>query len=137
MSLEHNGEVFVTDLVSPNAINQSGVFELLEQGADKIWRLVNDGAPGKFKVHGQIDVAPGNGPRHMAIRGMCHLFSNDSKTLMTLCRSRQYIVHGQREDFYVDRTANPGWPQWHDVPSPRECFNCATGCELQRLLRRR
>jgi len=51
MSLEFNGEVLVSDL-----------------GADKIWRLVNDGAPGKFRIQGQIDVAPGNGPRHMAIR---------------------------------------------------------------------
>lgn len=62
MSLEHNGEVFVTDL-----------------GADKIWRLVNDGAPGKFKVHGQIDVAAGNGPRHMAIRDNI-LFTVNEKT---------------------------------------------------------
>ncbi|KAJ3499132.1 hypothetical protein NLJ89_g10133 [Agrocybe chaxingu] len=51
MSLEFNGEVFVPDL-----------------GADKIWRLVNDGEPGKFRIQGQIDVAPGNGPRHIAIR---------------------------------------------------------------------
>ncbi|KAF9474647.1 hypothetical protein BDN70DRAFT_884575 [Pholiota conissans] len=51
MSLEHNGEVFVTDL-----------------GADKVWRLVNDGAPGKFRVQGQINIDPGSGPRHMAIQ---------------------------------------------------------------------
>ncbi|KAF8192927.1 hypothetical protein BJ912DRAFT_961405 [Pholiota molesta] len=51
MSLEHNGEVFVSDL-----------------GADKIWRLVNDGTPGAFSVQGQIDIDPGSGPRHMAIR---------------------------------------------------------------------
>ncbi|KAG6865815.1 hypothetical protein C0991_011620 [Blastosporella zonata] len=50
MSLEFNGEVFVPDL-----------------GADKIWRLVRDGAPGNFKVQGQIDVAAGSGPRHIAI----------------------------------------------------------------------
>ncbi len=52
MSLEHNGEVFVPDL-----------------GADKIWRIVNDGAPGKFKVQGQIDIDAGAGPRHIAIHG--------------------------------------------------------------------
>ena len=51
-SLEFNGEIFVPDL-----------------GADKIWRIVADGEPGNFKVQGQIDVAPGNGPRHIAIRG--------------------------------------------------------------------
>lgn len=62
MSLEHNGEVFVSDL-----------------GADKIWRLVNDGAPGKFKIQGQIDVAPGNGPRHIAIRDNI-LFTVHEKT---------------------------------------------------------
>ncbi|KAK0186474.1 Lactonase, 7-bladed beta-propeller-domain-containing protein [Armillaria mellea] len=50
MSLEHNGEVFVPDL-----------------GADKIWRIVNDGAPGKFRVQGQIDIDSGAGPRHIAI----------------------------------------------------------------------
>ncbi|PBK89519.1 hypothetical protein ARMGADRAFT_1047113 [Armillaria gallica] len=50
MSLEHNGEIFVPDL-----------------GADKIWRIVNDGAPGKFKVQGQIDIDAGAGPRHIAI----------------------------------------------------------------------
>jgi len=62
MSLEHNGEVFVTDL-----------------GADKIWRLANDGAPGKFNIHGQIDVALGNGPRHIAIRDNI-LFTLNEKT---------------------------------------------------------
>ncbi|KAG6918098.1 hypothetical protein DXG01_016550 [Tephrocybe rancida] len=50
MSLEFNGEVFVTDL-----------------GGDKIWRLVRDGAPGSFKVQGQINVDAGSGPRHIAI----------------------------------------------------------------------
>lgn len=62
MSLEHNGEVFVADL-----------------GADKIWRLANAGAPGKFEVHGQIDVALGNGPRHIAIRDNI-LFTLNEKT---------------------------------------------------------
>ncbi|KJA21813.1 hypothetical protein HYPSUDRAFT_682420 [Hypholoma sublateritium FD-334 SS-4] len=51
MSLEYNGEVFVADL-----------------GADKIWRLINDGAPGQFSVQGQIDIDAGSGPRHIAIR---------------------------------------------------------------------
>ncbi|ESK95856.1 hypothetical protein Moror_12354 [Moniliophthora roreri MCA 2997] len=50
MSLEHNGEIFVPDL-----------------GGDKIWRVVNDGAPGNFKVQGQIDIDAGAGPRHIAI----------------------------------------------------------------------
>jgi len=67
MSLEHNGEVFVTDF-----------------GADKIWRLVNDGAPGKFKVHGQIDVAPGNGPRHMAIRDNILFTVNEKTSTLTV-----------------------------------------------------
>ncbi|KAF8811102.1 hypothetical protein BYT27DRAFT_7184481 [Phlegmacium glaucopus] len=66
MSLEHNGEVFVSDL-----------------GADKIWRLVNDGAPGKFKVQGQIDVAPGNGPRHMAIRDGILFIVNELTSTLT------------------------------------------------------
>ncbi|KAG6878472.1 hypothetical protein C0993_006314 [Termitomyces sp. T159_Od127] len=52
MSLEHEGEVFVPDL-----------------GGDKIWRLVRDGAPGNFKIQGQINVDVGSGPRHIAIHG--------------------------------------------------------------------
>ncbi|KAI0777681.1 putative isomerase YbhE [Trametes elegans] len=51
MALEVGKEVFVPDL-----------------GADKIWRLVEDGAPGKFKVHGQIDQPKGSGPRHIVMR---------------------------------------------------------------------
>ncbi|KAJ7489296.1 Lactonase, 7-bladed beta-propeller-domain-containing protein [Mycena latifolia] len=51
MSLEFNDEVFVPDL-----------------GGDKIWRIVRNGAPGNFKVQGQIDVDKGTGPRHIAIR---------------------------------------------------------------------
>ncbi|TFK27954.1 hypothetical protein FA15DRAFT_634985 [Coprinopsis marcescibilis] len=49
-TLEHNGEVFIPDL-----------------GADKIWRVGKDEA-GQFRLQGQIDIAPGNGPRHIAIR---------------------------------------------------------------------
>jgi hypothetical protein len=62
MSLEFNGEIFVPDL-----------------GADKIWRIVNDGAPGRFRVQGQIDVVPGNGPRHIAIQDNI-LFTLHEKT---------------------------------------------------------
>ncbi|KAG6816389.1 hypothetical protein H0H87_006538 [Tephrocybe sp. NHM501043] len=51
MSLEFNGEVLMPDL-----------------GSDKIWRLVRDGASGNFKIQGQIDVAPGSGPRHIAVQ---------------------------------------------------------------------
>ncbi|KAM5533415.1 hypothetical protein V8D89_012965 [Ganoderma adspersum] len=52
MILEHGSEVFIPDL-----------------GADKVWRLVEDGAPGVFKVQGQIDQPTGSGPRHIATRG--------------------------------------------------------------------
>ncbi|KAF9269821.1 hypothetical protein L218DRAFT_940052 [Marasmius fiardii PR-910] len=58
MSLEHNGEIFIPDL--PHSVNF--------QGGDKIWRVVNDGAPGKFKVQGQINIDAGAGPRHIAIQ---------------------------------------------------------------------
>jgi len=50
MSLEVKDEVFVPDL-----------------GGDKIWRIVRNGAPGNFKVQGQIDVDKGTGPRHIAV----------------------------------------------------------------------
>ncbi|KAI0360679.1 putative isomerase YbhE [Trametes cingulata] len=52
MALEHGSEVFVPDL-----------------GADKIWRLVENGSPGNFRVQGQIDQPKGSGPRHIATRG--------------------------------------------------------------------
>ena len=49
------------------------------KGADKVWRLVEDGAPGVFKVQGQIDQPAGSGPRHIAVRGML------STVLTTYC----------------------------------------------------
>ncbi|KAI0746772.1 putative isomerase YbhE [Daedaleopsis nitida] len=52
MALQHGNEVFVPDL-----------------GADKVWRLVEDGGPGNFIVQGQIDQPSGSGPRHIAVRG--------------------------------------------------------------------
>ncbi|KAF8066669.1 Lactonase, 7-bladed beta-propeller-domain-containing protein [Lyophyllum atratum] len=66
MSLEFNGEVFVPDL-----------------GADKIWRLVNDGAPGKFRVQGQIDVDAGSGPRHIAIHDNILFTLNELSSTLT------------------------------------------------------
>ncbi|KAJ3493087.1 hypothetical protein NMY22_g20256 [Coprinellus aureogranulatus] len=66
MSLEFNGEIFVPDL-----------------GADKIWRIVNDGAPGNFKVQGQIDVPPGNGPRHIAIRDNILFVLHEKTSVLT------------------------------------------------------
>ncbi|KAJ7705509.1 hypothetical protein B0H17DRAFT_920608, partial [Mycena rosella] len=50
MSLEVGDEILVPDL-----------------GGDKIWRIARNGAPGNFKVQGQIDVDKGTGPRHIAI----------------------------------------------------------------------
>ncbi|KAF6760527.1 Lactonase, 7-bladed beta-propeller-domain-containing protein [Ephemerocybe angulata] len=67
MSLEFNGEVFVPDL-----------------GADKIWRLKNDGGePGNFKVQGQIDITPGNGPRHIAIRDNLLFILHEKTSVLT------------------------------------------------------
>ncbi|KAI0635166.1 putative isomerase YbhE [Trametes polyzona] len=51
MALEVGSEVFVPDL-----------------GADTIWRLARTGAPGAFKVQGQIDQPKGSGPRHIVVR---------------------------------------------------------------------
>lgn len=65
-SFEFNGEIFVPDL-----------------GADKIWRIVNDGAPGKFKVQGQIDIAPGNGPRHVAVRDNILFVLHEKTSVLT------------------------------------------------------
>ncbi|KIM76833.1 hypothetical protein PILCRDRAFT_826047 [Piloderma croceum F 1598] len=50
MALEHAAEVFVSDL-----------------GADKIWRLIEAGSPGTWKIQGFIAQPLGSGPRHMAI----------------------------------------------------------------------
>jgi len=66
MSLEFNGEVLVSDL-----------------GADKIWRLVNDGAPGHYKVQGQIDVEPGSGPRHISINENILFILNEKTSTLT------------------------------------------------------
>ncbi|KAI0330347.1 putative isomerase YbhE [Cubamyces sp. BRFM 1775] len=52
MVLEHGSEVYIPDL-----------------GADKIWRLAENGAPGNWTVHGQIDQPTGSGPRHIVTRG--------------------------------------------------------------------
>lgn len=65
-SFEFNGEIFVPDL-----------------GADKIWRIVNDGAPGKFKVQGQIDIEPGNGPRHVAVRDNILFVLHEKTSVLT------------------------------------------------------
>ncbi|KAJ7176750.1 Lactonase, 7-bladed beta-propeller-domain-containing protein [Mycena filopes] len=65
MSLEFNDEVFVPDL-----------------GGDKIWRIVRDGAPGNFKVQGQINIDKGAGPRHIAIHdNILFLVSETASTL--------------------------------------------------------
>jgi len=37
-------------------------------GADKVWRLVEDGAPGAWKIQGSIDQPKGSGPRHAVIQ---------------------------------------------------------------------
>ncbi|KAA1472645.1 putative isomerase YbhE [Dentipellis sp. KUC8613] len=50
MALQHGSEVLVPDL-----------------GADKIWRLVEDGDPGTWKIQGQILQPNGSGPRHIAL----------------------------------------------------------------------
>jgi 6-phosphogluconolactonase (cycloisomerase 2 family) len=52
MALQHESEVFVPDL-----------------GADKIWRLIEDGSPGNWKIQGFIQQPTGSGPRHIATRG--------------------------------------------------------------------
>ncbi|KAH9475848.1 hypothetical protein JR316_0011408 [Psilocybe cubensis] len=66
MSLEFNGEVFIADF-----------------GADKIWRLKNTGTPGNFIVQGQIDVAPGNGPRHLAVHDNILFVVNELTSTLT------------------------------------------------------
>ncbi|TFK70245.1 hypothetical protein BDN72DRAFT_551718 [Pluteus cervinus] len=50
MALEYNGEILVPDL-----------------GGDTIWRLVQNGSPGQFRIQGSIPQPYGSGPRHIAI----------------------------------------------------------------------
>ncbi|KAJ3554002.1 hypothetical protein NM688_g3325 [Phlebia brevispora] len=52
MALQHGDEVFVPDL-----------------GADRIWRLVENGSPGDWRIQGLIVQPTGSGPRHIATRG--------------------------------------------------------------------
>lgn len=43
-------------------------------GADKIYRLAEDGTPGNWKIAGSIDQEIGSGPRHLVIKGqVCSL----------------------------------------------------------------
>ncbi|KAG7095234.1 hypothetical protein E1B28_006008 [Marasmius oreades] len=66
MSLEHNGEILVPDL-----------------GGDRIWRVVRDDAPGKFKVQGQINIDAGAGPRHIAIQDDVLLTLHEKTSTLT------------------------------------------------------
>jgi len=50
MALEHGNEILVPDL-----------------GGDTIWRLVENGSPGNWKIQGSIPQPQGSGPRHIAI----------------------------------------------------------------------
>ncbi|CAL1710954.1 unnamed protein product [Somion occarium] len=52
MALQHGSEVLIPDL-----------------GADKVWRLVEDGSPGNWRIQGFITQPQGSGPRHIATRG--------------------------------------------------------------------
>ncbi|KAI0821489.1 putative isomerase YbhE [Irpex lacteus] len=52
MAFQHGSEVFIPDL-----------------GADKIWRMVENGSPGSWKIQGFIAQPTGSGPRHIVVRG--------------------------------------------------------------------
>ncbi|KAI0794979.1 putative isomerase YbhE [Abortiporus biennis] len=65
MALQHGSEVFIPDL-----------------GADRIWRLVQNGSPSEWKIQGQITQPQGSGPRHIAVRGnMLYVLHELSSTL--------------------------------------------------------
>ena len=66
------------------------------KGADKVWRLVEDGSPGVFKVQGQIDEPTGYGPRHIAIRGAPTFIQVASYNLMRILGNMLYTLHEQR-----------------------------------------
>lgn len=88
MSLEFNGEVFIADFVRVISSNLSLVkfnakSAINIQGADKIWRLKNNGTPGNFIVQGQIDVTPGNGPRHLAVHDNILFIVNELTSTLT------------------------------------------------------
>ena len=63
---------------------------------DKVWRLVEDGSPGVFKVQGQIDEPTGYGPRHIAIRGAPTFIQVASYNLMRILGNMLYTLHEQR-----------------------------------------
>ncbi|KAF8904590.1 putative isomerase YbhE [Mucidula mucida] len=50
MAYQYKNEVFVPDL-----------------GSDTVWRLVEDGSPGNWKIAGSIDQPKGSGPRHIVV----------------------------------------------------------------------
>ena len=85
MAVEHGSEVFVPDLVGflrcvCISRLQSNV---CSKGADKVWRLVENGSPGNFRVQGQIDQPAGSGPRHIAVRGTSRHYSDDRRSLIS------------------------------------------------------
>lgn len=47
------------------------------QGLDTIWRLVEDGSPGNWKIAGSIDQPKGSGPRHITVHGMSSFTRRD------------------------------------------------------------
>ncbi|TFK86813.1 putative isomerase YbhE [Polyporus arcularius HHB13444] len=94
MALEVGSEVFIPDL-----------------GEDTIWRLVQDGTPGQYKIQGQIDQAPGSGPRHIVVRGdQLYTIHEDDSTLT------QQTIPSDPATHAAPATANfsiipPGVPQ--------------------------
>jgi len=50
MAYQYGKEIFIPDL-----------------GADKVYRLIEQGSPGNWTIHGSIAQPPASGPRHMAI----------------------------------------------------------------------
>ena len=70
MALEYGDEVFISDLVcEDHTVPYMYTYHPFVQGGDKIWRLIEDGSPGNWKIQGQIDQPGGSGPRHMATHG--------------------------------------------------------------------
>jgi len=70
MALQFGSEVFVPD-----------------KGGDKIWRLVENGAPGDWKIEGFVEAPLGSGPRHMRVHDDQMVVIHELASTLTL----QYV----------------------------------------------
>ncbi|KAH8103373.1 putative isomerase YbhE [Cristinia sonorae] len=98
MAVQHGSEVFVPDL-----------------GADRIWRLVENGSPSNWRIQGFIAQPKGSGPRHIAIRNNTLFTLHELSSTLT----QQQIPPAPNGTSTIDATFSilppnpPAQAEWH------------------------